>query len=138
MGHIIVVEDERAISDLITMNLKLVGHTYSKAYRGLEVIELLEREKADLILLDIMLPELDGFEIMQRIAHLQIPVILITAKIHWLIASKALSWAPMIILLNLLKSLNCWQESMWCYAGAKKAFPIFSVETLRYVILRGL
>ncbi|MEK3964284.1 MULTISPECIES: response regulator transcription factor [Paenibacillus] len=80
MGHIIVVEDERAISDLITMNLKLVGHTYSKAYRGLEVIELLEREKADLILLDIMLPELDGFEIMQRIAHLQIPVILITAK----------------------------------------------------------
>lgn len=80
MANILVVEDERAISDLITMNLKLVGHTYSKAYRGSEVFEILEREKTDLILLDVMLPELDGFEVMQRIAHLQVPVILITAK----------------------------------------------------------
>jgi len=80
MANILVVEDERAISDLITMNLELVGHTYSKAYRGPEVFEILEREKTDLILLDVMLPELDGFEVMQRIAHLQVPVILITAK----------------------------------------------------------
>jgi DNA-binding response OmpR family regulator len=80
MANILVVEDERAISDLITMNLKLVGHTFSKAYRGPEVCEILEREKTDLILLDVMLPELDGFEVMQRIAHFQIPVILITAK----------------------------------------------------------
>ncbi|AIQ35529.1 MULTISPECIES: response regulator transcription factor [Paenibacillus] len=80
MANILVVEDERAINDLITMNLKLVGHTYSKAYRGAEVFEILEREKTDLILLDVMLPELDGFEVMQRIAHMQVPVILITAK----------------------------------------------------------
>ncbi|MEK4513977.1 response regulator transcription factor [Paenibacillus sp. FSL H8-0122] len=80
MAHILVVEDEQAINDLITMNLKLVGHTYSKAYTGSEVAELLEKERADLVLLDVMLPGLDGFGVMQQIAPLKIPVILITAR----------------------------------------------------------
>lgn len=80
MAHILVVEDEQPISDLITMNLKLVGHTYSKAYTGLAAAEMLEQERTDLILLDVMLPGLDGFQVMQRISHLQIPVILISAK----------------------------------------------------------
>ncbi|MNB72937.1 Transcriptional regulatory protein YycF [compost metagenome] len=80
MAHILVVEDEQPISDLITMNLKLVGHTYAKAYTGLEAAEMLEHGHTDLILLDVMLPGLDGFTVMQRIAHLRIPVILITAK----------------------------------------------------------
>lgn len=80
MAHILVVEDEQPISDLITMNLKLVGHTYSKVYTGSEVAGMLEQERTDLILLDVMLPGLDGFEVMQQIAHLRIPVILITAK----------------------------------------------------------
>lgn len=80
MAHILVVEDEQAINDLITMNLKLVGHTYSKAYTGSEVAELLEKERADLVLLDVMLPGLDGFGVMEQIAPLRIPVILITAR----------------------------------------------------------
>lgn len=80
MAHILVVEDEQPISDLITMNLKLVGHTYSKVYTGSEVGGMLEQERTDLILLDVMLPGLDGFEVMQQIAPLRIPVILITAK----------------------------------------------------------
>ncbi|WP_151736931.1 response regulator transcription factor ['Paenibacillus yunnanensis' Narsing Rao et al. 2020] len=80
MAYILVVEDEQPISDLITMNLKLVGHTYSKAYSGPEAIERLGRERTDLILLDVMLPGLDGFEVMQQIHHLRIPVILITAR----------------------------------------------------------
>jgi DNA-binding response OmpR family regulator len=80
MAHILVVEDEQPISDLITMNLKLVGHTYSKAYTGAEAAGILEQERTDLILLDVMLPGLDGFEVMQQIAHMRIPVILITAK----------------------------------------------------------
>ncbi|WP_438495509.1 response regulator transcription factor [Paenibacillus sp. IHBB 3054] len=80
MAHILVVEDEQPISDLITMNLKLVGHTYSKAYTGSEVSGILEQERTDLILLDVMLPGMDGFKVMQQIAHLRIPVILITAK----------------------------------------------------------
>lgn len=80
MAHIIVVEDEQPISDLITMNLKLVGHTYAKAFSGTEAAAMLKQEQADLILLDVMLPGLDGFQLMQHISPLKIPVILITAK----------------------------------------------------------
>ncbi|GBF75918.1 DNA-binding response regulator [Paenibacillus sp. 598K] len=80
MAHILVVEDEQPISDLITMNLKLVGHTYAKAFSGTEAAALLKQEQADLILLDVMLPGLDGFQLMQQISPLKIPVILITAK----------------------------------------------------------
>lgn len=80
MAHILVVEDEQPINDLITMNLKLVGHTYSKAYSGAEVAGILEKERADLVLLDVMLPGLDGFGVMEQIAPLKIPVILITAR----------------------------------------------------------
>jgi len=80
VAKILVVEDERAINDLITMNLKLVGHEYVKAFNGAEVLPLLEQEKVDLILLDVMLPELNGFDLMRRIRTLGIPVIFITAK----------------------------------------------------------
>ncbi|MFD0710915.1 response regulator transcription factor [Paenibacillus sp. GCM10027626] len=80
MAKILVVEDEQPISDLITMNLKLVGHQYIKAFTGAEALSIIEREPLDLILLDVMLPELDGFELMQRLRSRQLPVIMITAK----------------------------------------------------------
>ncbi|GIO69880.1 response regulator transcription factor [Paenibacillus cookii] len=80
MATILVVEDEKPINDLITMNLKLVGHRFFKAFSGMEVPAILEREKIDLILLDVMLPGLDGFSLMRQIRNLNIPVIFITAK----------------------------------------------------------
>ncbi len=80
MAHILVVEDEKSISDLITMNLKLVGHDFKKAYNGDEALLLVKKEKFDLILLDVMLPQIDGFEVMENIASFHIPVIFITAK----------------------------------------------------------
>ena len=80
MIKILVVEDEFAINDLITMNLKLVGYDYRSAYTGSEAITLLGNETFDLLLLDIMLPEMDGFEIMERIKDIAIPTIFITAR----------------------------------------------------------
>ncbi|WP_019909213.1 response regulator transcription factor [Paenibacillus sp. HW567] len=80
MANILVVEDEQSISDLITMNLKLVGHHFFKAFTGPDALRILENEKVDLLLLDIMLPEIDGFEVMRRIRNLHTPVIVITAK----------------------------------------------------------
>ncbi|RXZ81905.1 DNA-binding response regulator [Paenibacillaceae bacterium] len=80
MATILVVEDEKPISDLITMNLKLVGHQFLKAYSGAEMMPILEREKVDLILLDVMLPGLDGFELMRQKRNRNVPVIFITAK----------------------------------------------------------
>ena len=80
MNYILVVEDEKPISDLITMNLKLVGYQYKKCYHGKEAVKLIKEEKFDLILLDVMLPGLDGFQVLEEVGNLQTPVIFITAK----------------------------------------------------------
>lgn len=80
MANILIVEDDRAINDLISMNLKLIGHRYLKVYSGKEVIPILQKGNIDIVLLDVMLPDLDGFEVMKQIKDLSIPVIFITAK----------------------------------------------------------
>ncbi|WP_066713309.1 response regulator transcription factor [Clostridium sp. Marseille-P299] len=78
MAHILIVEDEEAISYLIKKNLELVGYYCSQAYDGKTALERLKVEKFDLILLDVMLPYLSGFELMKHIKDT--PVIFITAK----------------------------------------------------------
>ena len=69
MIRILTVEDERAISNLIRMSLEKAGYSCTCAYDGAEAAELLEHSRYDLILLDIMLPEIDGFELMEYIAE---------------------------------------------------------------------
>ncbi|MGN0342193.1 MAG: response regulator transcription factor [Roseburia sp.] len=80
MIRILIVEDERAISDLIKLNLSKVGYQCICAYDGLEAADLLEEQNFDLIILDIMLPKINGYELMEYIRPLQIPVIFLTAK----------------------------------------------------------
>ena len=80
MIRILTVEDERAISNLIRMSLEKAGYSCTCAFDGAEAAELLEHSRYDLILLDIMLPEIDGFELMEYIRPTEIPVIFITAK----------------------------------------------------------
>lgn len=77
---ILIVEDERAISDLIKLNLTAEGYNCYTAYDGLAAADLLEDNNYDLILLDIMLPHIDGYELLEYIKPLNIPVIFITAK----------------------------------------------------------
>jgi DNA-binding response OmpR family regulator len=78
MAHILVVEDEEAISYLIRKNLELVGYTCSQVYDGKKALQVLNEEKFDLVLLDVMLPNLSGFELIKHIHGT--PVIFITAK----------------------------------------------------------
>jgi len=80
MANILVVEDEVAIADLIAMNLKLVGHSAYQVNNGNEVMNDIAAHKPDLIILDVMLPGKDGFELMKEIEPLHIPVIFLTAK----------------------------------------------------------
>lgn len=80
MVKILIVEDERPISDLIKMNLEDAGYNCTCAYDGLAAANLLEDHTFDLILLDIMLPHIDGYELLDYIKPLQIPVIFLTAK----------------------------------------------------------
>lgn len=80
MGHILIVDDEKSISDLIVMNLTMVGHTSEQAFDGKEALEKLETGYFDLCLLDIMLPGKDGFELIEEFKKLKTPVIYLSAK----------------------------------------------------------
>ena len=80
MIKILIVDDEKSICDLIDINLSAAGYSCKTVQDGLQAIDLIEREQFDLILLDIMLPGADGYDIMEYIRPLKIPVIFITAK----------------------------------------------------------
>ena len=79
MAHILIAEDERAINTLIEKNLTLVGHTCVSVFDGEAVLEAMEQERFDLILLDIMMPKLDGFAVIAEVRG-DIPVIFLTAR----------------------------------------------------------
>lgn len=78
--NILIVEDDEAISNLIKINLNMAGYRSKQIFDGLEAYNLLKEEAFDLILMDIMLPGMDGFELMEKIRELNIPVIFLTAK----------------------------------------------------------
>lgn len=80
MQKILVVEDERAIANLIKINLEAEGYRCVCAYDGKSGADLIERENFDLILLDIMLPEIDGYELLEYVKPMGTPVIFLTAK----------------------------------------------------------
>jgi DNA-binding response OmpR family regulator len=77
MAKILIAEDERAINDLIMLNLELVGHKCSQVFDGEDALERALSEAFDLVILDVMLPGLSGFEIIGKI---DTPVIFVTAK----------------------------------------------------------
>lgn len=80
MIKILIVDDEKPICDLIDLNLSSAGYHCTAVQDGLEAIDLIEKEVYDLVLLDIMLPGADGYDVMEYIRPLGIPVIFITAK----------------------------------------------------------
>ena len=77
---LLIVEDERMIADFIGCGLAEANFEYDCAYDGLSAADMIDQNRYDLILLDVMLPGVDGFELMRYIAPLGIPVIFLTAK----------------------------------------------------------
>ena len=78
---ILVVDDEKPIVDLISFNLKKEGHEIVEAHDGEEAYNLALSEKPDLILLDVMLPKMDGFTVCRKLREkISTPIIMITAK----------------------------------------------------------
>jgi len=80
MIRILAVDDERPITELLRLSLGRAGYECVCAYDGIEAANLIEKETFDLILLDIMLPGIDGFELMDYIRSTDVPVIFLTAK----------------------------------------------------------
>jgi len=83
MSKILIVDDEKNIVDIIAFNLKKEGHETIEAYDGATGLELALSEDPELILLDIMMPKLDGFEVCQRIREKShVPIIMLTARVE--------------------------------------------------------
>ena len=78
--RVLVVDDEKLIVKGIRFSLEQDGMDVDCAYDGEEALELAKSNAYDMILLDVMLPEIDGFELMEYIRPLEIPVIFLTAK----------------------------------------------------------
>jgi two-component system response regulator VicR len=78
---ILIVDDEKNIVDILKFNLKKEGFDTVEAYDGKQALEMVESEKPDLILLDIMLPEYDGFTVCKKIRQtLNTPILMLTAR----------------------------------------------------------
>lgn len=82
MADILIVEDDKRINELIRRTLAMTGHQGFPAFSGREALFVLEEKRIDLILLDIGLPDMDGFRLMKRLAgeYADIPVICVTAR----------------------------------------------------------
>ena len=81
--HILVVDDERDLADLVAINLEVAGYRVSLARDGLEALESISRERPDLVLLDVMMPRADGWHVLgalqQDEATRDLPVVMLTA-----------------------------------------------------------
>lgn len=79
MLKILIAEDEEPIANLIKMNLRKAGYSCTWAPDGEKAADLMDSEKFDLLLLDVMLPEINGYELMDYARTLELPVIFLTA-----------------------------------------------------------
>ena len=82
MEHILIIEDDEKISRVIELELEFAGYKVSKAYTGREGLNIYETNQIDLILLDVMIPELNGLEVLRRIRMVdeQTKIIMLTAR----------------------------------------------------------
>lgn len=80
MYSVLIVEDDINISKLIDVTLKMAGYTTEKCHDGKTAVEKIMNNSYDIVLLDIMLPKMDGFEIMETVTLKETAVIFLTAK----------------------------------------------------------
>ncbi|MGE5613626.1 MAG: response regulator [Bacillota bacterium] len=78
---VLIVDDEKNIVDILKFNLKKEGFSTLEAYDGEQAIDIALKEKPDLILLDVMLPKMDGFTVCRKLRQsLTVPILMLTAK----------------------------------------------------------
>jgi len=81
MYHILVADDEARIRSIVRKYAEFEGHTVTEAGDGMQAVHLCRTEKFDIIILDIMMPELDGFSVCREIRkHTQTPIIMLSAR----------------------------------------------------------
>ena len=94
---VLVVDDESRMVRFVRMNLELEGYQVTEAGTGMEALEKVRDDLPDLVLLDVMMPEMDGFETLERLREIStVPVIMLTVKGDEGTASVGWSWVPTI------------------------------------------
>ncbi|WP_250675895.1 response regulator transcription factor [Paraclostridium ghonii] len=82
-NNILVVDDEKEIRNLLEINLISEGYNVFKANCGKEALEILEREEVNLMVLDVMMPDMDGLEVCKRVREkYSIPILMLSAKVE--------------------------------------------------------
>ncbi|HEY9759580.1 MAG TPA: response regulator transcription factor [Oculatellaceae cyanobacterium] len=83
MSRILVIDDDQAIAELVKVNLELLGHIVTTANDGIKGLALAQQQRPDLVVLDVMMPDLDGFTVCQRLRQNPqthpIPILMLTA-----------------------------------------------------------
>lgn len=109
MAKILIVEDDINIAKMIAATISIVGYTYDTCDNGRDAVKKVFDQDYDLILLDVMLPELDGFAVMDEIQSREIPVIFLTARRMWPTRCADYVLGRKIIWSSLLKRWSCWR-----------------------------
>ena len=111
MNKVLIVEDDEGIADFLRFELEHEGYGVLHAADGRTALELFENDTPDILLLDIMLPQLNGLEVLRRIRKTSsVPVIMLTA---------GLIPVQTIILQSLLKSKSCLRVCVRLYGGTR-------------------
>ncbi len=79
---ILLVEDEENLQEALKLNLELEGYEVSSSYDGADALKMVNREHFDLLILDVMLPELDGISVCEtiRLSNTELPILILSAK----------------------------------------------------------
>ena len=99
---ILLVEDEENLHEALKLNLELEGYEVTSAFDGAAALKAVENEYFDLIILDVMLPEMDGISVTEtvRISNNEVPILILSAKTAALIVCSVLKKVLMITLQN--------------------------------------
>ena len=106
MLKILIAEDEEPIANLIKMNLRRAGYSCVWAPDGEKAADLMDTEKFDLVLLDVMLPGINGYELMEYARTLELPVIFLTGRGDPESVKKVLDLKPEGYILKYLKPME--------------------------------
>lgn len=86
MGHILVVDDDPMVTRLVRINLELEGFQVMEAWDGSTALQMLEESRPELLVLDIMMPQMDGWQVLEKVRaqddFKQLPVVILTAKVQ--------------------------------------------------------
>jgi len=84
MARILIIDDERVTAELLAMTMSLRGHTPFIAYHAMQGLEMVTSERPDIVLLDLMMPGMDGYEMLARLRSMpegkDLPVIVLSAS----------------------------------------------------------